>query len=110
MLPEEEGDSPVDPHVLRDRGHSSDASITYFDGVSGLSAPEEVQRMHNQFPGDKFTLSTWMRHRGGGAGGGEGEGSVTDKHDKEHVVCRADDHSEGNECRMGKAEQNYDYN
>ncbi len=71
--------------MLRDRGHSSDASLTFFDGVSGLSAPAEVQHLEDTFPGTKFTLATWMRHR---------QQEERDKHEKEHIVCRADDHSE----------------
>ncbi len=93
MLPEnnnnnygnvDNGDIGGDGHVLRDIGHASDASLTYFDGSSGLPAPEEVQRMGSSFPGSVFTLSTWMRHR---------EDETLDRHAKEHIVCRADDHS-----------------
>ena len=61
----------------------SDSSLTFFDGASGLEAPAEVQSMGDAFPGKKFTLATWMRH---------GTTEQADKHAKEHIVCRADDH------------------
>jgi hypothetical protein len=36
-----------------------------------------------EFPHTKFTISTWMRHRAR---------EDVDKHRKEHIICKADDH------------------
>ncbi len=91
MLPADKDKSNKDAndnkHVLRDEGHLSDASLTFFDGESGLQAPKEVQDLGDNFPGERFTLATWMRHKGS-----DDKELDQDKHAKEHIVCRADDH------------------
>ena len=48
-----------------------------------VDVPEEV--IMPAFPAQKFTLATWMRHKPIDDG--------TDKHRKEHIICKADDHS-----------------
>ncbi len=69
---------------MRDEGDVSDASMTRFDGSTGIDVPESVLAA-DKFPGSVFTVSTWMRHAKRGD---------DDKHRKEHIVCRADDHRE----------------
>ena len=48
-----------------------------------VDVPEEL--LSPSFPQQKFTLATWMRHKPIDDG--------TDKHHKEHIICKADDHS-----------------
>ena len=55
----------------------SESSAGYVD------VPEEV--LNQNFPAQTFTLATWMRHKPIDDG--------TDKHRKEHIICKADDHS-----------------
>ena len=68
--------------VQRDQGHSSDSSMAKFDGQSGLTVPESILPSGN-FPPHKFTIATWMKHR---------DNKALDKHTKEHIMCKADDH------------------
>ena len=77
-----------DNRVRRDAagsgGAMSDASVTRFDGSSGLDLPAEAVAVRPEsFPGQMFTISTWMRHA---------EREDGDNHVKEHIVCEADDH------------------
>ena len=53
-----------------------------FDGQTGISVPESVLPSET-FPPHKFTIATWMRHR---------DNKALDKHTKEHIICKADDH------------------
>lgn len=53
-----------------------------FDGRTGISVPESLLPSAT-FPAHKFTIATWMRHR---------ENKAQDKHTKEHIICKADDH------------------
>lgn len=73
-----------DNRVRRDAGSGamSDASVTRFDGSSGLDLPDTIVNPES-FPGRMFTVATWMRHAGREDG---------DNHVKEHIVCEADDH------------------
>ena len=57
--------------------------MVLFDGKSGVNVPENVLSSR-EFPHNKFTVSTWMRHRAR---------EDVDKHRKEHIICKADDHS-----------------
>lgn len=68
--------------VQRDQGHSSDSSMAKFDGQSGITVPESILPSEN-FPPHKFTIATWMKHR---------DNKALDKHTKEHIMCKADDH------------------
>jgi hypothetical protein len=54
------------------------------NGGGYADVPEEV--LKPSFPEQTFTLATWMRHKPIDDG--------TDKHHKEHIICKADDHSE----------------
>ena len=53
-----------------------------FDGQTGVSVPESVIPTET-FPSHKFTIATWMRHR---------DNKALEKHIKEHIICKADDH------------------
>ena len=66
----------------RDQGQSSDASMAKFDGQTGVSIPSSLIES-DAFPTHKFTIATWMRHR---------HNKAQDKHTKEHIICKADDH------------------
>ena len=55
-----------------------------FDGQTGITVPESVLSSET-FPPHKFTIATWMRHR---------DNKALDKHTKEHIICKADDHRE----------------
>ena len=68
--------------LQRDQGHSSDSSMAKFDGQSGITVPESILPSGN-FPPHKFTIATWMKHR---------DNKALDKHTKEHIMCKADDH------------------
>ena len=52
-------------------------------GCGYVDIPDEV--LPSTFPEQKFTVATWMRHKPIDDG--------TDKHHKEHIICKADDHS-----------------
>ena len=54
------------------------------NGGGYADVPEQV--LNPSFPEQIFTLATWMRHKPIDDG--------TDKHHKEHIICKADDHSE----------------
>ena len=54
-----------------------------FDGEKGVNVPESLIAS-DAFPTHKFTIATWMRHR---------HNKALDKHTKEHIICKADDHS-----------------
>ena len=54
------------------------------NGGGYADVPEDV--LNPSFPEQTFTLATWMRHKPIDDG--------TDKHHKEHIICKADDHSE----------------
>ena len=58
---------------------SSRSSVYQFDGSSGAVVPSDLLS-HDL--GTEFTISTWMKH----------EARTTDKHQKEHILCLADDH------------------
>lgn len=66
----------------RDQGQSSDSSMAKFDGEKGVNVPESLIAS-DAFPTHKFTIATWMRHR---------HNKALDKHTKEHIICKADDH------------------
>ena len=53
------------------------------NGGGYVDVPEDV--LIPSFPEKTFTLATWMRHKPIDDG--------TDKHHKEHIICKADDHS-----------------
>ena len=53
------------------------------NGGGYVDVPEDV--LTPSFPEKTFTLATWMRHKPIDDG--------TDKHHKEHIICKADDHS-----------------
>ena len=53
------------------------------NGGGYVDVPEDV--LTSSFPEKTFTLATWMRHKPIDDG--------TDKHHKEHIICKADDHS-----------------
>ncbi len=57
--------------------HSPQYYHSRFDGKTGVDVADFA-------PGDKFTFSTWLKHT---------ESNEEDKHRKEHIICRADDHS-----------------
>ena len=71
-------------NLLRDKGRAADSSMVLFDGKSGVVVPESVLSSR-EFPHNKFTVSTWLRHRAR---------EDVDKHRKEHIICKADDHRE----------------
>merc|ERR1712223_224472 len=52
------------------------------NGGGYVDVPEDV--LIPSFPEQMFTLATWMRHKPIDDG--------TDKHHKEHIICKADDH------------------
>jgi hypothetical protein len=56
--------------------------MVMLDGQTGLSVPDSLLSP-DTFPAHKFTVATWMRHKGRKA---------QDKHSKEHIICKADDH------------------
>ena len=56
------------------------------NGGGYVDVPEDV--LTPSFPEKTFTLATWMRHKPIDDG--------TDKHHKEHIICKADDHSKSN--------------
>ena len=66
----------------RDVGQSADSSMVRLDGKTGVTVPETILPPP-EFPKHKFTISSWMRHR---------ENPLQDKHTKEHIMCKADDH------------------
>ena len=68
--------------LYRDQGQSSDSSMAKFDGQTGITVPESILPT-GSFPPHKFTIATWMRHR---------DNKALDKHTKEHIMCKADDH------------------
>ena len=68
---------------LRDQGQSSDSSMARFNGETGVNIPESLIAS-DTFPSHKFTIASWMRHR---------HNKALDKHTKEHILCKADDHS-----------------
>ena len=68
--------------LYRDQGQSSDSSMAKFDGQTGITIPESILPT-GSFPPHKFTIATWMRHR---------DNKALDKHTKEHIMCKADDH------------------
>ena len=70
--------------ISRDIGYVSDRTITRFNGRTGLEAPTDTVRPGEAFPGMIFTLATWMKHA---------KPEEEDKHKKEHIICKADDHS-----------------
>ena len=53
--------------------------VYQFDGVKGVVVPPSVLPHHL---GPEFTISTWLKH----------EARSSDKHQKEHILCLADDH------------------
>jgi len=67
---------------LRDQGQSSDSSMARFNGETGVNIPESLIAS-DAFPTHKFTIASWMRHR---------HNKGLDKHTKEHILCKADDH------------------
>jgi len=77
--------------LQRDQGQSSDSSMAKFDGSSGgyITVPDALltaaaaSNTGSSFPSHKFTIATWMRHR---------HNKALDKHTKEHIICKADDH------------------
>ena len=69
-------------NLIRDKGRTADSSMVLFDGKSGVVVPESVLSSR-EFPHTKFTVSTWLRHRAR---------EDVDKHRKEHIICKADDH------------------
>jgi hypothetical protein len=69
---------------LRDQGQSSDSSMARFNGETGVNIPESLIAS-DAFPTHKFTRASWMRHR---------HNKGLDKHTKEHILCKADDHRE----------------
>ena len=69
---------------LRDQGQSSDSSMARFNGETGVNIPESLIAS-DAFPTHKFTIASWMRHR---------HNKGLDKHTKEHILCKADDHRE----------------
>jgi hypothetical protein len=56
--------------------------MVMLDGQTGLSVPDSLLSP-DTFPAHKFTVATWMRHK---------ERKAQDKHSKEHIICKADDH------------------
>lgn len=68
-------------NMIRDMGQSADSSMILLTGKNGYDVPADLLPA---FPGKKFTISTWMRHRRRDDG---------DIHKKEHIICEADDHS-----------------
>merc|ERR1719322_2372017 len=72
--------------MIRDKGEAADSSMVLFTGSESsagyVDVPEEV--LNQNFPAQTFTLATWMRHKPIDDG--------TDKHRKEHIICKADDH------------------
>ena len=68
----------------RDQGQSSDSSMARFNGETGVNIPESLIAS-DAFPTHKFTIASWMRHR---------HNKGLDKHTKEHILCKADDHRE----------------
>ena len=55
-----------------------------FNGETGVNIPESLIAS-DAFPTHKFTIASWMRHR---------HNKGLDKHTKEHILCKADDHRE----------------
>ena len=53
-----------------------------FNGETGVNIPESLIAS-DAFPSHKFTIASWMRHR---------HNKAQDKHTKEHILCKADDH------------------
>ena len=53
-----------------------------FDGRTSVTLPESLVSS-DSFPSHKFTIATWVRHR---------HNKALDKHTKEHIICKADDH------------------
>ena len=77
LLPAESEAKWVD-QLKTDKGREVNP-VYHFDGNSAATIPEQVLP-HSL--GSEFTVYTWMRH-----------GSKNmDKHNKEHIVCLADDH------------------
>ena len=59
---------------------TSEAGTVYrFDGSRGVLVPQQVME-HDL--GAEFTISTWLKH----------EARSSNKHQKEHILCLADDH------------------
>lgn len=83
LLPDEmQAGSDWAEGFLRDVGQSSDSSMVRLDGHSALTVPDSVLKAAD-FPMHRFTISTWMRHK---------QKQLNDKHTKEHIICKADDH------------------
>ena len=75
----------------RDQGQSSDSSMARFNGETGVNVPESLIAS-DTFPTHKFTIASWMRHR---------HNKALDKHTKEHILCKADDHRKYRESHTG---------
>jgi hypothetical protein len=68
---------------VKDEGAAADSSITFFDGdASGLAVSASAAAALKDT--SLFTLSAWMRHA---------RRQNLDKNAKEHILCKADDHS-----------------
>ena len=64
---------------LTEGGEREAGPVYQFDGSRGVVLPDTLLTHHL---GQEFTISTWMKH----------EARTTDKHQKEHILCLADDH------------------
>ena len=72
----------------------NDRSVTRFDGSFGHDLPEELRfKSDKSFPGDVFTLATWLKHGDAAAASDGDDLEVEEQHKrKEHIFCLADDH------------------
>lgn len=63
-----------------DEGHDSDPMFEFDGSSTAVVVPDGLVSSN---PGDNFTIATWMKHA---------SQPDLDRHAKEHVICKADDH------------------